>query len=310
MTSPPIQEPPAQEKQKSDLAREKLEMELKELRWKIKWWTQPITATALGVVLGGLGLYLTFLQFESSRTAEQDRISNEQQRDRQSRVVDRQIRFQTQIRSDIDEILRFPRDQSETISRVVFLLGDVETMMQSQDSENRNVTDPFPRYEKRRFTESLVFVVRDDCDFTRNLRDLEFANIVVTYWNDYSTYLKEDADKLDYILYKYVQTLEYLRKQNPGYFEEMRLSKGKEDYVVSPKYLGRTGEPVLFSHFLDIKDGFESHMKILSNGTLSDDEKRRKESVLKKFQAALCNRAISEDFLGVYFPDEPCTDVS
>ena len=180
-------------------------------------------------------------------------------------------------------------------------------MMQSQESENQNVTAPFPGYERRWFTESLVFVIRDDCDFTKNPRDLKFANIVVAYWKDYSTYLKEDAEKLDYILYKYVQALEYLRKQNSGYFEDMGLSEG--DYEVSPKYLGRKGEPDFYSHFVDIKDGFELHIDILSNGTLSEDEKRRKESVLRKFQAALCNRAISEDFLGIYFPDEPCTDV-
>jgi hypothetical protein len=279
--------------------RQKLELEIKELKWKAKWWSQPITATVLGVLVGLGGFIVAAYQFESQTT-------NEQQRDRQSRVVDQHIRFQNQIRNDVDEILRFPRNQNETVSRVLFLIKDIETVMKSQDGEHQKVADLFPGYE-RRLTESLVFVVRDDCDFTKNLRDLEFATILVRYWDDYSAYLKEDADKLDYILYKYVQALEYLRKQNPGYFEDM-VFDGK-DYEVSPKYLGRKGEPILFSHFLDIKEGFELHLDILNKGTLSEDEKKRKESILRKFQAALCNRAISRDFLDTYFPDEPCTDV-
>jgi hypothetical protein len=247
--APPRESLPAQQADKSDLEEEKLKLEIVELRKKNKWWAQPIFATGVGVIVGVLGLFLTVVQFESQRTSEQDRTIIEQQRDRT-------IRFQNQIRADIDEILRFTRDQTQTVSRVSFLLEDIKTVMQSQVNDKQKVSDLFPGYE-RRLSESLVFLVRDDCDFTRNPRDVELANMVVGRWYDYSAYLKEDPEKFDYILYEYIRALEYLRQQNPGYFDDMSLSEEKTDYIVTPRYQRQKNESILYSHFLDIVDGVQ-----------------------------------------------------
>ena len=150
---------------------EKLDLEIAILRKKNKWdvvaYFMPILATLVGVA----GFFFTVVAFDSQRKAEQGRIVSEQKRDRIAREIDQQVRFQNQIRTDIDEILRSARDEKQPISRVSFLLEDMKTVLDSNVNETKKVSEVFPGYQ-RTLTKSLVILVRDDCDFTRDSRML------------------------------------------------------------------------------------------------------------------------------------------
>ena len=295
---PPRDSPDAKQEEKVSLEVRKLREEIKSLQKKNRWETiaqlMPIMATILGVA----GLFLTVFQFESQR-------ASEQRKDRVTREVDQRAKFQNQIRTDIDEVLKFTRDEKQTVSRVAFLLEDIKTVMGSYVNESQKVADIFPGYE-RRLTESLLLLVRDDCDFTKNPRDVGLANVVLGRWDDYSNYLREEPGKLHYILYAYTRALQSLRDQNPGYFENMRLDKERNVYIVSREYERQTNEPILYNRFIDIADGFKKHLELLGKGSLSEEAERIKGNSIRAFQAALCNRTITEHILGTSFPGEPC----
>lgn len=278
-----------EEARKANMEEEKLRLEIASLRKRNKWWAQPI----LGVLVGVVGIYLTFVQFET----QQDRLITEQQEARKKREVDQWNRSQDQIRKDIDEILGFPHDQSQSVARVSFLLEDIKTDLDSYVGEKQRVSDLFPKYE-RSLTKRLVSLVKDDCDFSRNARDIVFANTVIARWDDYSDYLKEESDKLNYILYKYIAALQGLRDQNPGYFEDMKFDKSRNEYIVSRKYERQKDESILYDRFIRISEGFKMHLQAFGKENLSETARNFKENNLRGFQEALGNRSISEHILG------------
>ena len=79
--------------------------------------------------------------------------------------------MQNQIRTDIDEILRSAHDETEATARVLFLLEDIKTVMNSKVNETEIFSDKFHNYE-RSVTESLAILVRDDYDFQRTRETL------------------------------------------------------------------------------------------------------------------------------------------
>lgn len=296
----------AKEEEKLDLEIQKLDLEAQSLLKKNKWdlkaqFMPPIIAMLLGVG----GLYLTLNQYKGQRRAEQDRTISEQQKDRKNGEVDQRTRLQNQIRTDIDEILRFTRDENQTVSRISYLLEDIKTVMRSTlyiDEEKQTVAKAFPEYE-RHLTESLAIMVRDDCDFTKNARDVGVANVVITQWQDYSAYLRGEPDKLDWILYSYIRALESLRDANPGYLEGMTLDDG---FKPSPKYASQNNEPILYARFIDILVGFRKHIEVFGKTNLNDEAKRRRDKYFHQFLDALHNTRISNYIVCKYFPDEPC----
>jgi hypothetical protein len=302
--SAPLSSPRNEEK--LDLEIQKLDLEAQSLRKKNKWdlraqFMSPIIAMVLGIV----GLSITLNQYRGQRKAEQNRTISEQQKDRQNSAVDQRSRLQNQIRTDIDEILRFPRDEKQTVSRVSFLLEDIKTVMDSTtyvDEKKQIVSDTFPEY-KRRLTESLVILITNDCDFTRNARDVGLANTVIRHWDDYGDYLKTDRKKLDWIRNEYIMALESFRNANPGYLEEIQL--GVDGVSPGPKYAKQEIEPILYARFIDILDGFKWHLD-LSPENLSDQDKNRRERLLKQFLDTLHNTALSDYTICQSFPDRPC----
>jgi hypothetical protein len=264
---------------------EKLTLEIEVLRKQNEWWPRFVQAAPLIVAALGLGgLAFTIYQFQSG-----------QKKDRSVRELDQRSRLQNQMRTDIDQVLQFPCDRKQTVSRVSFLLRDIKTVLESQVNAKQTVVDFFPLYE-RRLTESLVKLVRDDCDFQKP-RDVGLANTVIDYWDDYSSYLKTDLKKLDYILYEYIRALQALRYKNPGYLESLKLATETGGYDVPPQFEEKDGEAILYNHFIDISAGFKRHLEILGNEQLSEEEVQLKNSAASEFQDALSNAEISRHVL-------------
>lgn len=265
---------------------DKLSLEIESLRKqnKLMPWTQfaPLIVAGLGLA----GLAFTIYQFQSG-----------QKKDRMTRELDQRTRLQSQIRTDIDHILSFTSDKKQTVSRVSFLLGDMKTVLESRVDERHKVSDVFPHYE-RSLTQSLVKLVRDDCDFTKNDRDVGLANTIIFYWTDYSDYLKSDLKKLHFILYAYVRALLGLRHKNPGYLEGLRMNPETDAYEVAAAYEEQENEAILYNKFIDIRDGFLKHLELLGKDTLTEDAKLLKKTITREFREALSNDEISRDILG------------
>jgi hypothetical protein len=273
--------------------KQKLDLEIKDLRKRNRW--PPIVAMLLGIA----GFFFTVIQFQCQR-------SYQQHKDQASKEVEQSARFQNQIRTDIDEVLRSAHDQGPTTARVLFLLEDMQTAMNSRYNESDSLATTFPTYQ-RSLTQSLAILVRDDYDLSSNPRDVSRANAILEHWQDYPLYLQSDERTLDYILYKYTEALQNFRDQNPGYVECLRVDPKTKQIQVCRKYETQKNDQALYDYFGDLVEGFQEHIELVGTNPLTEAEQQRKNKILLDFQEAICNRPVSEHFIGIYLSGGECT---
>lgn len=273
----------------ADARLHKLTLEIQRLEGKgkpgesLKQWTPLISVL---IAVGGFlfGIY----QFQSQQKTQQTQTIEEQQKDRRNRAVDQRIRIQSQIRADLEQLLQFPRDRQQTISKAVFLLEDLKSQLRINVDEAQDNADATAN-NKRMITVSLVETVEDDCNFTEP-RDVDFATIVVENWDDYEQYLKEEPEKLEFILGKYIEALEHIYSISPAVVRTAEYNPATRTYA----YQGGSKAAELSGHFQNTISGFRLHLALLP-------DESKKAPFMKEFQAALCNPALTEQVLGVKF---------
>lgn len=300
MEKPPDGPPPPQDPL-AHAQLEKLQLEIESLRKKSKWETFLQVAPLATAVIAVIGFFFGIYQYQNQQ--EKDRV--QQEKDRITREVDQRLRLQDQWRTGSDNLLKFTQDPEVTISRASFLFGDLKNLLESPINETQKMSDLYPDY-KRQLTQSLVKLIISDSDFDKQPRDVRFAATALERWEDYVTYLKENPNILDSILYKYVRALRSLRDKNPGYFQSLRLDPTGR-YRVKPEEEQREGEETLYQHFSSISEGFKDHLDIIEHDKRPEVEAIH-ERHSRDFQAALCRPEISARILGKYFPDEDCSD--
>ena len=288
--------PPKSDQSKvSDLEIEKLVLESKKLALEIESLRKKnrrdiIRFVTTVVTIAGLlfGLYKFYA---------------EQQKDRATREADQKLRFQSQVRTDIDEILSFTQDKNLTISRASFLLDDLKTLLQLTASLNENQRTV--ESSKIALTKGLVYLITYDSDFQNSPRDVSFALTACEQWDYYRGYLQEHPAELNLILYKHVRAIRYLRDTYPRYLEHINYYGPTNQYFVLPRYEKQKGEEDRFQHFKHIRDSFREHLKLTENDPRPEVQKIRAQS-LRDFEAALCNKIVAKQVLGPDFKDEPC----
>jgi hypothetical protein len=288
---------------------EKLRRKTKRLRKRKRCKTLAMLMPIITTLVGVAGFFFTVYVFEKQRTAQEEK-------DRTSRELERRTALKNQISSETDEILRFTGDPKLTVARVAFLLANIQTTLDSPinrtpldpaENECKKLADVLPKY-KDSLTLSLVTMVKNDCDFTRHSRDVELADAVVYYWDDYSTYLtkeSKDFDGLDYILWQYIKALESLNDQHPGYLKSFYV---KDDRLERHrKYSQRvSNDDSIYSHFMDITEGFKAHLQILCKENLGEKARNVRKIRLGEFRTDLSNPGLVNNLLESEVNDTNC----
>jgi hypothetical protein len=283
---------------------DKLNLEINGLRTHNRWAPYLQFIPLLTALVAAAGFIWGVQKFQKEQATQQEQTIKEQQRDRTSRELEYRIRLHNQIRTDIDDVLRFTHDKDQTPSRVSFLLEDLSAIMATPINEKEKAADVFAQY-KLSFTGNLVDLIAEDVDFMRSPQDVRVAALALEKWDDYGSYLKGHLRRLNFLLYKYIRALRYLRDKNPLYFEEMKYDEKTDEYLIPPSYEKKEGEEQLFEHFSDLRDGFKDHIKLIATDSSTEAQAIRNRN-LRQFQAALCNPTISKHILNEYFPEEPC----
>jgi hypothetical protein len=211
-----------------------------------------------------------------------------QKREQETKGAERRDNILSKISTDEEEILRFAQDKNQTLARVSLLFrnisNDMKSVLGSQD--------------RRPFTESLVTIIIKELDFEKSPRDVGFARVTLANWEDYTTYLRENPEKLKYVLSRYVSALSYLDESNPSYFQDLKYYAPTNEYIVMPKYETQQGEKQLYQHFIEIRDGFKEHLKLARND--------HREQSIRDFEAVLCNETIAKQIFGPDFTGQTC----
>jgi len=199
--------------------------------------------------------------------------------------LDQLIRIQSQIRNDTDAISQFPKNKNMTISGAEFLLVDIDGLLRSESEVDASKSE-LAKQDRRRLSEVLYDVVNEDCDFNEH-RSVSFSIAVFEYWDDYKQYVKDDDLIWDLLAVKYNEAIEALRKRNQ-FISTLEYDKAS---FTPPRRL-TTAEDSDFRHFEDLVRGFDKHLSLLDSGS------EQREELIMQFQAASCNRQLTQARFG------------
>lgn len=203
---------------------------------------------------------------------------------------------QNQLRSDVDQILRFAHDENQTISMVSFLLDDMKGLIDSASAGSDKKLADALKGSERRVTEALVEQIVYDADFEDSPRNVVFASKIVTKWKDYQNYLKEDGQlvTLRRIVQNYVNAMRDFRKNNASYLQQVSYNEGTQRFNVGENR-------ILWLRLNFLMTGFKQHLQFLGKG---QEEFKRKS--IEDFEDSLCIKQVAHYFLGDDFIEGRC----
>ncbi|HEX5832411.1 MAG TPA: hypothetical protein VFY34_01075 [Pyrinomonadaceae bacterium] len=270
---------------------EKLQLEIAQLN-KSRWTDRigPFT-NLLSIVIAVSGFLFGIYQFQKQQQALNQQLIFEQEKYRVALDREHQTKLQDQIRSDVEQLLQFSRDKELTISKVVFLLSDLETCISNKFSGLQEDTNSPTKNMVREVSALLGTAVSNEGNFDEP-RDVKFLNTLLNNWDDYEEYLKGDKDEIEYLLDKYAESIERIYHMDPSVVRTATYDantaifsydegQGKLDY--------RTRD-----HFQDLVVGFSR-----AYGLLADKE--ASEWLAVKFQASTCNPTLTKQLLEISF---------
>ena len=225
------------------------------------------------------------------------RFTNEQLKDRTAREGDRVVKVQEQIRTDVEQLLRFTTDERKTVATSMFLLDDLEKLLEFPVG-NQKISGIYPE-QRREITKGLERLVEDDCNLVEE-RDAAFALALFDRWKDYGDYLKEDYSeaglpKVRFILFKYIRAFKTLRNKDPEFFKKFDYNPGSKTYIpVGDEW---EVDEAAFVHYVDLEGGFRRHLKVLG------PDAQAREEFIRAFQGAVCSSTLTQNIFAVSYPD-------
>ncbi|HEX8773706.1 MAG TPA: hypothetical protein VF735_08845 [Pyrinomonadaceae bacterium] len=265
----------------------KIRLEIKQLK-KGNGWGEAITQfiPLISVLIAVGGFLFGIYEFQKKSKVEQDKMLFEQQKDRETREADQTIRIQGQIRSDLEQLFNFTQDKQQTISKVLFTLGDLKAYLEIEKTLKQSGSNS---YKTRDITTNLIKSVIDDCDFDVH-RDVKYDRALMNHWEDSRPYLRENTGMNEYILYKYSEALRKIYNIDPSVVSSLKYTGQRFDY---PDGYRKLSSPQI-RHLEEIITSFNEHMQLFE----ADDVKKHYQ---KKFQVATCNSTLTEQIFGVKF---------
>ena len=286
---------------------QKLHLEIKNLKYKNRWESKiSLYIPLITVLVGVFGFLFGIYQFQSQQKLQQDRTITEQQKDREARKREQDIRLQNQIRVDVDQLLQFTSNKDMAISRVVFLLDDLQRLSSYSASDEEPSPEgqgdsKAPGDQVREITKSLLAMVVNDCNLTDH-RHTNFTTLIASDWGDTLTYLEEESATLRVVLDKYIAALAQLQKEFPEELKSITYDAEKEIFF---HQFSSTGDMATFYYFTDLINGFNSYLGLLKNDS---NESEDWTSFVREFQRITCNPTLTKQIFGRDFSDVTCED--
>ena len=286
MDAPPLQAESTKNEspqERAALELEKLKIEVRQLKKK-PWWLDsvvhllPIVAALLSVA----AFVFTAYQYIAA-----------QGKARQAAKLEQQFKLAAQARTNLEQIIQFPKEEKYTVTQIEFFLVDLDRLQRLLEKTS-DYSSEFAG--NRRATSHIIAnLINRDMDF-RKSRNVDFATTVLVNWEDYQTFLKENETYVETILALEEDVFTEMWREAPDYFQGITFDETEKIYHEPPGILGKRSR---FREFEKLMRSFELHLKLLSDQKTQDKR-------IKMFQAAICNPTLTEQVFGKKF--DPQTD--
>ena len=230
----------------------KLNLEIRDLESRSTTWSKatvqilPPLTTLLAVV----GLLLTV------------------SKDRKDRQQSQIIKDEDHIREDLDQLLTFTPEKTQSIGRISFLLDDLNNLVKRNPRRRQAVSNAINE-----------FIPDGDLNIRSHL-DLDSKAMVM--WQDYRDHLISQSHVNSFLINKYLHAFKNLHAENSNYFESLVWSGNG--------YRASSTDESRQTRFLALLDGFKQHLE------LENDEGQKK--AIEDFTYALQNPTLTEQLFG------------
>jgi len=264
---------------------EKLTLEIRAMKDKGNWQDTFSRFSPLISVLIAVGGFL-FGVFQYYKEQEKAQVNEE---------TDQRIKIQAQIHNDIDQILKFPKENGQGVSQISYLLEDIDQSIRIGAGKAEQKAEGVQR-EQRKNTIILYEFVVGDCDFNKQ-KDVKAALSILDHWSDYADYVRADNKRAREILIKYADALFDLRKKHPCYVTQVKYADDVGEEFDEPEDCPDSDQPPL-RHLEDLIIGFRRHLGLLKQDT-------DRSNFIKDFQASTCNQTLTrQEFHMSFDPNE------
>ena len=197
----------------AELQRQKLALEIEKLRQQNRLIERLGTFVPVLTTLVALaGLFLSLLSFQSARQTENE-----------TRARDRANRIQHQIRSDKEQILKFPSSEEFFPSGVGFLIDDVKNLIAQLAKDPTNKAEA---EQAETDTTNLLIDMGWSLQYDQ-ARHFSFDYYALSRWNAYRDWWKTHPGEHVYFLAnKYHYEITKLRNEKPACIEKMNYRTG------------------------------------------------------------------------------------
>jgi hypothetical protein len=270
---------------------QKLNLEIEHLRNKSKWSDRiaPFT-NLLSIIIAVFGFLFGIYQFQKQQQAMNQQLIFEQEKHRLALDREHETKLQDQIRSDVEQLLQFPKEKDLTLSKVAFLLSDLKNGIENK-YRGRADAATATKETVREISTMLSMAVVNECDFDED-RNVRFLAALMNQWIDYEDYLKEDTDEIEFLLDKYAEAINRIYKADPAVIRHVSYEADHEifNYVEGAGKLDYATR----AHFQALVMGFARAYDLLK-------DKKASEWLAIKFQASTCNPTLTKQLLEIEF---------
>jgi len=275
MTDPPDEPPPPMPpKTKAEAELEKIELEIASLRrgaafesetlaqrkqklyydtHSARWQTSLIYrlsqfAAIVTIFATLFGIYFTYNKLVTDR----DNEFKQNQKDRIERTT-------TRYRNDLQELLQYPTDPKQTISRAAFLLRDLADVVDNGFEENDR---PAKREEIGFLVTQLIKSAEFDLALTRNSNFDRKAIETSRFYEDYL--INHASDNRD-ILSKYKSALLTLHNQDPPYYENLQVDASDPTAFLESEV---AKDQTKFFQYAYLFHGYRKHVELFAHNSV------------------------------------------
>jgi hypothetical protein len=255
------------------------------------------------VIIAVAGFLWGIYQFHYQEAERQKSADVQKQRENDIRERDLAQRIDSQYRTDLTQLLQFPTDDKLTIPVAIFLLTDLNHLIENE----------LPEKEKEQKKKQLGKMIYDmlmqmEFDFSKN-RTVEFDIAAMNYCPAYEAFLESEPKfHRQMMSSNYRKALDSIHKQDAGFIKSIIIAEDEPDYL---RVIVPSRKEGLFERFLILVKGYKSHVdfmkkRVITSGQISQEGFMKVEILYRSFcwfYAATENEDITREVLGLNVND-------